>query len=321
MESINKIISILDKTEWILVTKEDYDLEVELASRRSDNWIGHRKTVQNKDTHTELEAGDYVCFLQVGKETKRAIYGYGILAATPREDRVKIRYSYEFKWDLIRYDSVQEFLNEQDFDNSVLRDRLTYRQGSHGFTYIGLTDNDRKILIKMFKKFQEPDEATKDSLADTVLDTDTPTKTEILREMKQRVGQVKNRKNAEKNYPDGCALCKPPVTEPDLLIASHIKHWADCKPDEKYDPANVIRLCACHDKLFERGYLRLTDNLETEFSSKLSLRTVKTVYEFTSWSLSDAKIKKPLAKYLQRHRRDHAEMEPYTKLNELEVAA
>lgn len=50
-----------------------------------------------------------------------------------------------------------------------------------------------------------------------------------------------------------CCLCG--VTEKELLIASHIKPWRECLPNEKLDIENGLLLCPNHDKLFDGGWI------------------------------------------------------------------
>lgn len=47
-----------------------------------------------------------------------------------------------------------------------------------------------------------------------------------------------------------------------LLIASHIKPWADSNAKEKLDVNNGLILCPNHDKLFDNGKIIISDELD-----------------------------------------------------------
>ena len=66
----------------------------------------------------------------------------------------------------------------------------------------------------------------------------------------------------------GCVLCK--ISEPTVLVASHIKPWCNCEPEEKIDVNNGFLLCPNHDKLFDQGYISFDDNGQIMISPKLS---------------------------------------------------
>ncbi len=64
-----------------------------------------------------------------------------------------------------------------------------------------------------------------------------------------------------------CCLCD--VKAPALLIASHIKPWAESEPKEKLDVDNGFLMCPNHDKLFDKGYITFDDNGKIIISDKL----------------------------------------------------
>lgn len=49
------------------------------------------------------------------------------------------------------------------------------------------------------------------------------------------------------------------VTNPALLIASHIKPWCECDNTERLDGHNGLFLYPHIDKLFDRGWITFTD--------------------------------------------------------------
>lgn len=54
-----------------------------------------------------------------------------------------------------------------------------------------------------------------------------------------------------------CCLCG--MENPTLLIASHIKPWAESEPKEKLDVDNGFLMCPNHDRIFDKGYITFDD--------------------------------------------------------------
>lgn len=85
--------------------------------------------------------------------------------------------------------------------------------------------------------------------------------------IKTRVNQSVFRERLLNKY-SNCCLCK--VQNPALLIASHIKPWADSEYNEKLDVENGFLLCPNHDKLFDGGYIIFEDDGRIVISERLS---------------------------------------------------
>ncbi len=84
--------------------------------------------------------------------------------------------------------------------------------------------------------------------------------------VKVRRGQAAFARIVRANYQSTCGVCA--IDFPDLLVASHIKPWAD-DPDHRLDPSNGLCLCALHDRLFDRGLITLSSNLDVVVSRDL----------------------------------------------------
>ena len=69
---------------------------------------------------------------------------------------------------------------------------------------------------------------------------------------KARINQTKFRQKLIDRYGQ-CALCGMNIKE--LLVASHIKPWAESAAKEKTSVENGLLLCPNHDKLFDQGYI------------------------------------------------------------------
>ena len=85
---------------------------------------------------------------------------------------------------------------------------------------------------------------------------------------KARINQSKFREMLLEKY-SKCCLCS--VSNPDLLVASHIKPWSVSTPQEKVDINNGLLLCPNHDKLFDKGFITFTDEGEIIISDKLNM--------------------------------------------------
>ena len=82
-----------------------------------------------------------------------------------------------------------------------------------------------------------------------------------------RRGQGVFRKNLE-NIENACRLTG--VTNPSLLIASHIKPWRACKSaEERLDGMNGLLLTPDADRLFDRGYITFLERGEVTVSPRV----------------------------------------------------
>jgi hypothetical protein len=92
---------------------------------------------------------------------------------------------------------------------------------------------------------------------DTVLDD--PILQGIEREalVNVRVNQGIFRERLLRRY-NHCCLCK--VSNPQFLIASHIKPWSVSETEEKLDADNGLLMCPNHDRLFDKGWITFDDD-------------------------------------------------------------
>ena len=87
-------------------------------------------------------------------------------------------------------------------------------------------------------------------------------------QMRQRVGQNFFRKTVLNIYSNRC--CITGMSEPSLLIASHIKPWnVSDEKTERTNPRNGLCLNAFHDKAFDKGLITINKSYEVIISSKL----------------------------------------------------
>ncbi len=121
-------------------------------------------------------------------------------------------------------------------------------------------------------------------------------------EINVRINQSKFRKRVLDNFNSKCCLSE--IHENDLLIASHIIPWAD-KKNIRLDPKNGLCLSVLYDKLFDKGYFTLTNELEViTIKNKLNLSSSLTqiLNEIEGKKISIPKMK-PKIEYLEYHRK------------------
>ena len=96
-----------------------------------------------------------------------------------------------------------------------------------------------------------------------------PLTTEAERLVVQRVGQDVFRNGLLDYWERRCALTG--LDEPALLLASHIKPWADCIHDEeRLDVHNGLLLAPHIDAAFDKGFITFSPHGELICSSQLS---------------------------------------------------
>lgn len=100
--------------------------------------------------------------------------------------------------------------------------------------------------------------------------------TDVMRFVKTRVNQSFFRKVVMQIYSNKCAVSN--ISLPEILVASHIIPWSSNK-NERLNPSNGICLSPLYDKVFDKGLMTLTDNLEIKFSKRLIEQSDKVSYE------------------------------------------
>jgi len=82
-------------------------------------------------------------------------------------------------------------------------------------------------------------------------------------EVNQRLKQSVFRNRVLANFHTRC--CVSGIAEPELLVASHIVPWSR-RIDTRLDPANGLCLSVWIDRLFDRGLIAFTDDLQVVVS-------------------------------------------------------
>lgn len=82
----------------------------------------------------------------------------------------------------------------------------------------------------------------------------------------QRIKQNFFRRAVLSSYKGRC--CMSGLSEPKLLIASHIVPWSKDKAN-RLNPSNGLCLSAIHDRAFDKGFISLDDDFKVIISSQL----------------------------------------------------
>jgi len=124
----------------------------------------------------------------------------------------------------------------------------------------------------------------------------------LKREINARIRQSKFRKGVLDNFNNTC--CISGIKECELLVASHIIPWAD-KKETRLDPTNGLCLSILYDKLFDKGYFTINDNLEIQIIkndfSDLS-EPLKQILRFIDGQKISTLVKAIKTEYLKYHR-------------------
>lgn len=89
-----------------------------------------------------------------------------------------------------------------------------------------------------------------------------------LREVTVRLKQSKFRKDILSNFESKC--CITGVSETELLVASHIIPWS-AKIETRLDPRNGLCLLNYYDRLFDKGYFTLSNDLRISITKYLRI--------------------------------------------------
>jgi len=112
-----------------------------------------------------------------------------------------------------------------------------------------------------------PDTPLKEFLA-AVKDLEAPSTTEVIAEVRKRRGQDIFRRRLIEFWQGRCAVTGFAVVP--LLVASHIKPWAEASDAERLDVHNGLLLAPHIDALFDAHYLTFTDDGEAVVSPLLN---------------------------------------------------
>lgn len=133
---------------------------------------------------------------------------------------------------------------------------------------------------------------------DSIIESKTLSVTEKAALIKIRIGQGSFRGKLI-NYWKACSATG--FTDVDLLIASHIKPWAECDNVERIDVYNGFLLLPNLDRAFELGYISFSDTGAILISPSLGNPSMLGIDPSTRIA-----VKPQHKKYLTYHRRIHS---------------
>jgi putative restriction endonuclease len=188
-----------------------------------------------------------------------------------------------------KHGSDSRILKTQHNDTDEIH--LFYRDKARDkFTYYGLIKLiDAQLSDKQPSEFKftitsEPVPEEQNLFEDLQSINTNPTLTTTERDslIKSRVGQGIFRDRVIE-YWGGCAVTG--LNNSSLLIASHIKPWADSSNQERLNPMNGLLLNPTLDKLFDRGFISFNQYGHIEISSQLSEQEIKLLGIFKDMKL------------------------------------
>ena len=134
----------------------------------------------------------------------------------------------------------------------------------------------------------------------------TPPGLDGVRLQKYRVNQSFFRRSVLASYNECC--CVTGISDSRLLVASHIKPWAECETgNERTDACNGLCLSPLYDKAFDIGLFTLDEDYKIILSKSLRERLSHEVYVENFLKYEHGAIKLPLRcvpsqSFLEYHR-------------------
>lgn len=118
----------------------------------------------------------------------------------------------------------------------------------------------------------------------------------------ERVNQQYFRNSLMTNYQGKC--CVTGISVPELLVASHIKPWAESDPKtERLSADNGLLLNALHDRAFDRGLMTITKDYRIVLSSKLKRNAAgaQMLLESEGRRITVPAVKPPAKEFIEYH--------------------
>lgn len=135
---------------------------------------------------------------------------------------------------------------------------ILWQYATDDYTNLYEKEKENNILDGIVKEYTQ-------EVAHLKIDT-----TEAERLQKYRIGQNKFRNSLVEYWSGKCAVSQLDLTE--ILVASHIKPWAECTSDyERLDIYNGLLLSPIYDALFDKGLIGFTNNGEILISSNINI--------------------------------------------------
>lgn len=122
--------------------------------------------------------------------------------------------------------------------------------------------------------------------------------TEQVAAVQARIGQELFRKQLMQKYPEGCIMTG--IQNEKLLVASHIKPWADSNNHERLLVDNGLLLSATYDRLFDSGLITFDNKGHLILSAALSQEDARRL-NLNAGTVYDLKMTPKMEEFLAYH--------------------
>lgn len=240
--------------------------------------VAERKLWVRRDQVLALELYSRIPFGRMHKTNPDVIELAEFLERTPSSVAMKLG----------NYASLDETLDRKGLEGATKADRDTWNEFFA----------DPASFLQMARSIRQAEGTWATKEDDDPEPTGFRDGEEVLRLVKVRKNQAAFRTMVLSAYESRCAITG--VTQPELLIASHIVPW---RVNEKLrlDPRNGICLNPLHDRAFDSGFITLNNDLTVVCSPKLLLPNELRA-QFEGKAASAPGKFRPLSEYLEYHR-------------------
>ena len=131
------------------------------------------------------------------------------------------------------------------------------------------------------------------SISNTTSVIATTSTTEVLRAVRQRVGQTQFAEAVKTNYKHKCCFPGCQINDPKFLVGSHIARWVD-NPGKRGNISNGLCFCVLHDKAFENGFFSFDNDYRILLSNDITIQSsivfIKDIAPFAHKAINSAEI-------------------------------
>lgn len=136
-------------------------------------------------------------------------------------------------------------------------------RGKQGYLFAVDPTAARRVLERLGQT------ADIDQIVASAIEADGPGPvTTVDRTQRVRIGQAQFRESVMQAWSHRCSVSG--ISEPRLLIASHIKSWRLANNFERLDPHNGLLLEARYDRLFDAGFITFDSDGSLRMSAEVS---------------------------------------------------
>ena len=161
--------------------------------------------------------------------------------------------------------------------NAVLvpaEQRVRFFDFTFRYTYFAEDEKGKEIIKKVLKYIDEYEKYLEYVNQKSEEELNNLDESKLIGEDVEHLGKYRRnqeafRRQLIKKYDGKCSICQCEISFEDVLIASHIKPWADSDCNEKLLSCNGLLLCPNHDKLFDKFLISFDDDGKILISEEL----------------------------------------------------